>query len=281
MTVENGSVQKTNSRALGSLGILICTVLMYVFMRGFAFAAVFAADLIGIHPMYDVAISDFFCNIGLALTAFLTCRIVYRQTGERLSDHLNKKPFHFVLVIVLTITAWSLSEVCDHIMGYILSGFVRIEPDVMETNGWMYFISIVICAPVIEEIIFRFGYIELLRKNSGIAFTLFFPTILFAAAHTYNLQNTADVFFGTLLCAYVYYRTGNLLYTISEHVLHNLLCYVPLGQMSFLGEPIYYENNGFFMAGTPWLMMNLTLLLAGGAWLIRFFQRQAASDELQ
>ena len=275
---EKESVLKANSRVQGILGILVCTVLMLVFMRGFALAAVFAADLIGIHPMYDEVISEVFGNIGLALTAFLACKIVYRQTGERLSDHLERKPFHFTLVIVLTITAWSLGEVCDHIMGLILSGFVRIEPDAMEMSGWVYFISIVICAPVIEEIIFRFGYMELLRKNSGAVFTLLFSTILFAAAHTYNLQNTAEIFVCTLLCAYVYYRTGNLLYTILEHALHNLMCYIPLGQMLFLGEPVYYESNGFILAGTPWFVMNLTLLLAGVACLILLFQKQYAVD---
>ena len=263
--------KKKNTKGRGVARILLSMFLLYLFMFSYAIIGLLMADFLGFSPEAEDVVIEIFGNIGIGITAFLVCKMVKSETGERLSQVIKIRRFHFGFLIVLVLTAWSLSEVCDHLMGRMLSQFMSITPDEMDYVGIISIVSAVVCAPILEEIIFRFGFIGLLKKNSSMAFALIFTTLVFAAAHSYNIQNSVDIFVGTFLTAYVYYKTENLLYTIGEHAIHNALCFLPFGSMSFGGSPIYYMENGFIISCTPWFLLNLGILIAGGAWLIWFF----------
>ena len=256
--------------------VLILTGITYGLMLGFAIVGYVLS--FQFPEEYEDALLELFGNLGLALAVLIVCKIVRSRTGVRVKDAVKLQHFDFMLVIMLTLAGWSLGETCDHFMGVVLSNFMSIEPDVNEIGSIWTIISAVICAPILEELIFRFGFMGLLKENFGKHFTILFSTIIFAVVHTYNIQNTCNVIVGTLLTAYVYYRTGNILYTMCEHFLHNALCCIPFGEMSILGIDVYYEKNGFIMAGMPWLIINLIILAISMGWLIWFFGRKGDQD---
>ena len=256
--------------------ILLLTGMTYGLMLGFAIIGyVFSQGFPGAE---EDAIMEVFGNSGLLLAVLIVCAIVRKRTGVSVRDAVKLRSFDFMLVIMLTLAGWSLGETCDHVMGVLLSNFMSIEPDVTEIGSIWTVISAVICAPILEELIFRFGFMGLLRENFGKIFTIIFSTIIFALLHTYNIQNTTNVIMGTLLVAYVYYRTGNILYTMCEHCLHNALCCIPFGGIRIFGSYTYYEKNGFIMSGTPWLIINLIVLVISMTWLIWFFRKKGEQD---
>lgn len=258
------------------LRVILLTGVVYGLMLGFAIVGYVLA--LGIPVADENALLEVFGNLGLLLAVLIICAMVRNRTGERVRDAVKLRHFNFMLVIMLTLAGWSLGEACDHFMGVVLSNFMSIEPDVNNIGNIWTVISAVFCAPILEELIFRFGFMGLLRESFGKVFTITFSTIIFAVVHTYNIQNTTNVIMGTLLVAYVYYRTGNILYTMCEHFLHNALCCIPFGEMSICGVDVYFEKNGFIMPGMPWLIINLIVLAISMAWLIRFFGRKGEQD---
>lgn len=269
------SGRRRNTKGFGILWIIVCTLLLFVFMIFFGVLGLLIDDAFSLNRS-DVIV-DVMGNLGIAFTAWIICHRVKVVTGGSLRDAIRIRDFHFSLVIMLTAAGWSLGEVCDHLMGILLSNYMQIKPDVVDASGIWGVISTVICAPILEELIFRYGYVGLLKDNSSKAFTLFFTTIVFAAVHTYNLQNTGNVFMGTILAAYVYYRTGNILYTILEHAIHNALCYVPIENWKILGTEIYYERNGFVLAGMPWFWIQFAIMILSISWIMVFFRKRKES----
>lgn len=262
--------RKKNTKLRGIVKILICVGILYVLMYGFATLG-FAVSMY-FCPGRLEEITEIFGNVGIGLTALIACFMLRSETGERLRDAVSFRDFRFSLVIAVTLAGWSLGEVCDHLMGLILSDHMTIVPDVNSMEGIVGVISAVICAPIFEELIFRFSFMGLLKKNSGMVFTILVTTFVFAAGHFYNVQGTGNVFMGTVLAAYVYYKTENILYTMCEHAIHNGLCYIPLENVKFLGVDVYYEKNGFILAGWPWFLCNLAVLCLTMAWLAWFFR---------
>ena len=266
-----GPIRK-NTRGRGILRILLCTGLLLGLMIAFGIMGLLLDDALRLNQT-DLMI-DVFGNVGIGVSAWITCVILRKATGERLRDVIHLKGFCFGLVIALTLASWSIGEVFDHVMGLCLSGFMVITPDETDMTGISSLISAVVCAPIFEELIFRFGFMGFLKKNSGKAFTILFTTLIFSLIHTYNLQNTGNVFVGTLFAAYVYYRTGNILYTMCEHALHNAICFLPFGEWTLLGANVYYEKNGFILCGLPWFFINLVIMILSLAWLIKYFTKQ-------
>ena len=267
--------RRRNTKGFGILWIIVCTLMLFFHMITFGILGLLIDDAFSLH--ISDALMDIMGNLGIAFTAWVVCHLVKVETGRQLRGAIRIKDFHFSLVIMLTAAGWSLGEVCDHLMGSILCNYMQIQPDVSDMSGVWGVISAVICAPIFEELIFRYGYVGLLKDNSSKAFTLFFTTIIFAAAHTYNLQNTGNVFMGTILAAYVYYRTGNILYTILEHAIHNALCYVPIENWKIFGTEIYYERNGFILAGMPWFWIQFVIMILSISWIIVFFRKRKES----
>ena len=271
-----GKREMTKSKWWCIIRVMLLTVMTYGLMLGFAIVGYVLS--FQFPEEYKDALLEVFGNLGLLLAVLIVCTMVKNRTGVRVRDAIKLRRFNFMLVIMLTLAGWSLGETCDHVMGVLLSNFMSIEPDVNDIGSIWTIISAVICAPILEELIFRFGFMGLLRENFGKIFTIIFSTIIFAIVHTYNIQNTTNVIMGTMLAAYVYYRTGNILYTMCEHFLHNALCCIPLGEMSILGSDVYYEKNGFITSGTPWLIINLIVLVISMTWLIWFFRKKGEQD---
>lgn len=84
----------------------------------------------------------------------------------------------------------------------------------------MYLIAIVICAPVVEEFVFRFYlYDHVLKKRVGRALAVFLSSLIFAIAH-FNLQGaTAFFLIGAVNC-YLYEKKGYFA-AVTNHFVFN------------------------------------------------------------
>ena len=74
-----------------------------------------------------------------------------------------------------------------HLCGLILSTLTVIESNRSGIPGiWLIFEAVII-APLAEELIFRFGGIELIKKEYKAPFVIIVITVLFAVMHAYNI----------------------------------------------------------------------------------------------
>ncbi|NQU51575.1 MAG: CPBP family intramembrane metalloprotease [Bacteroidetes bacterium] len=94
-------------------------------------------------------------------------------------------------------------------------------------NGVFSFISIVIAAPILEELIFR-GIIlnGLLRRYSPVK-SIIISSVLFGIVHLNPWQFIGALIFG-LFSGWIYYRTRKLTLTIMIHFVNNLIAFIAM-----------------------------------------------------
>ena len=212
-----------------------------------------------------------FGELGTGLTA-LTCMLAAKKhTGKSLGTVTKFKGFDWSVPLVLTVFSWAAGEVSDHICGSVLCHFMTIDPNDDLSTTAVSIICTVLLAPLFEEVIFRYSFMGIIKERFGKAFTIIFPTVIFAAVHLYNLQGFGNVLVGTLAAATIYYHTENILYLMLEHALHNALCKIDFSKLSLFGVPVYHEQNGFVLAGMPYFILNIVMLALCIVWFVKYF----------
>ena len=92
---------------------------------------------------------------------------------------------------------------------------------VMETNPWLSFIAVGLCAPFLEEYFFRKLLIDRLRPYGELA-AIMTSALLFALFHG-NFSQLFYAFGAGVLLSYLYLRSGSFFLTFLFHALFNTL----------------------------------------------------------
>lgn len=123
-----------------------------------------------------------------------------------------------VLGLVVTVMSFFLSFFGTEIPEVTVEVGSGILPDLLS------FITTVLFAPVLEELIFRGCILESLKKYST-SFAVVFSALLFALLHL-NLYQGLPVFGMGLVFGWIYVRTGSLRTTIVLHLINNLVAMI-------------------------------------------------------
>lgn len=109
----------------------------------------------------------------------------------------------------------------------------------------LLFISVVILAPIVEEIVFRGIFFNLLNRRKSTLFAMVVSSLVFGLLHAQTMVPTAVI--GFVLC-FIYHRTGSLLLVMAGHMVNNLIAFsLPLfiGDNDMLGSG--YEVLGLIL----------------------------------
>lgn len=109
----------------------------------------------------------------------------------------------------------------------------------------LLFISVVILAPIVEEIVFRGIFFNLLNKKKSTLFAMIVSSLIFGLLHAQTMVPTAVI--GFVLC-FIYHRTGSLLLVMAGHMVNNFIAFsLPLviGESDLLGSG--YEVLGLLL----------------------------------
>ena len=217
-------------------------------------------------------ISDFLAHeICMALTAILAVLITKGFSKVKLSERASVKKFDILTVVMLTIAGFSGPELIDNIVCAVCSHFMTVEPNTSAPNTVTNIIAAVVCAPVFEELICRFGFMELTRRHYSAPFVVLFSSLLFSIMHSYNVQGLLNVFTSAVMMGIVYYYTRNIFLTIAEHAAHNALCCIIPDDMKFLGTKVYSYTNGFVASSAAWTVFNTVLFAVSIIIFVKYF----------
>jgi len=138
----------------------------------------------------------------------------------------------------------------------------RVPEDVVENvlGGASLLYTVVaagILAPVFEELIFRKMLLDRLNRL-GDRPAMFVSALLFALVHG-NLSQFFYAFLVGLVLAYVYLRTGRVIYTILMHMLLNLIFGVMTARVGMMNSTVF---------SIVWLVVEILLAVAGMLFLI-------------
>ncbi len=88
------------------------------------------------------------------------------------------------------------------------------------------FIAVLIISPIVEEIIFRFYFLEGLLNKYSLGVSLIISSLCFAFMHIGNLVNVIPAFFLGLISGYVFVKTKKIIYAILLHFFANLIWFI-------------------------------------------------------
>ena len=211
--------------------------------------------------------------IGMPVTILLV-RTVPAQKVER----RRMKPGHFVLAVIMSFGAVYLTNIIGNIIttfiGLLKGGDVQNQlANVTDSVSlWMIALIMVICAPVIEEYVFRKLIVErAIRYGEGTAVLL--SGFMFGLFHG-NLNQFVYAFVLGVFLAYLYVKTGNLKITIAIHMMINLmggLVTSALGRWVSLDEYLEIAGRGDTAALFAYASENLAGILAYGVFFLFVF----------
>ena len=196
------------------------------------------------------------------------CSLVKNISAVRINSALKFQKFDISVPIMLALFTFAAGEIFDQLDGLLLSNFMTVEPNKSTEFGLYGVIMSVVCAPIFEEIMFRFCCCELGRGAYKMPAICIASGLFFAAVHLYNIQGAVNVFIGGVCAAYVYCKTRNILYTMLEHAIHNAVCFIPYDSL------VYYEKNGFVLSRWWWLALNAVIFALCIVWYVKVFRKK-------
>lgn len=115
------------------------------------------------------------------------------------------------------------SVVIEPLVNFFPDSYFESISQIMGIGGWAM-ITILILAPILEEVLFR-GIIQesLTNKFSPLAGILI-TSAIFAVIHI-NLPQVVNAFFVALILGYIYYMTQSLIPVILIHAMNNAIAY--------------------------------------------------------
>ena len=202
-----------------------------IIITGYIFVPQIVGSIIYLKIGLSETVSLFIGNISYALILL----IVYRKMFlEKLKDYKQ----HFASYFGLSLKYWGISLAVLFVSNLILSCIFNGNISANETavrsfvNGNLIIgaISVVLVAPLVEEMVFRYG----LRKPFGnIKIFPLISALCFGLPHaltdiTSVLELLYIIPYSALGYAfgYIYNKTDNILCTVNMHMLHNLSCII-------------------------------------------------------
>ncbi len=189
---------------------------------------------IGLLDIVENSIEDPFLQIELGefLSAFATILILLlffrRYFTSQKGDFIPYPNWKLILLLLLLVVGLRL--VADPFFRYrnILFDEASINPDEVESISFsidivLKFIYTIFLIPIFEELLFRkIIFRSLLIRYSNLWLAILISSVLFSATHL-SLRNTIPTFLFAIVAAYIYYKTNNIWYPISLHILSNVL----------------------------------------------------------
>lgn len=165
--------------------------------------------------------------------------ILYLNTkGLNVKDSFKKPDIKFLLLVLVFRFCWLIFST-----QFFFSVFSA-EDEIHETS-LLTDIATFTLVPVAEEIIFRYGMINLGRKSAGIFVAGTLSALIFTAMHFGNVPETLRTLGNAIFYTVIYCLTGNIIYTISAHALNN-----------FFATSAYPLIENFVSADTPAELIN-------------------------
>lgn len=187
-----------------------------------------------------------------------------------------------VIIAAILVNYAIAAGISGPIADFMPKNFMQDYMDIFSMKGFFPFLSIVILAPIIEELIFRGIILDGFLKRYKIVTSLIISSFLFGILHINPVQ-AIPAFIGGIFLGWVYYQTRSVGMTILLHLSINLEGYIAL---YFTEDVSGGLNTGFIQSygGWFWFIVSELICLAiigiGIGWLIKIFRKRKQLQSL-
>ncbi len=223
--VLQGDELKTARKHFSKLGggfLLGSIVIFAVQMLAMWIAGALAPDLMSDMNIYLLVSMLPMYLIGIPVLAMLVWKLPSQAPERR-----TMKPGQFAVSVIMAFSLMYMANIIGTILTTVIGFFKddavqnNIANLVTEISPWMSFLIMVVCAPVVEEFVFRKLIVDrAVRYGQGVAVIL--SGLMFGLFHGNLNQFVYTTALGMFL-AFLYVKTGKLKITIAIHMLINFM----------------------------------------------------------
>jgi uncharacterized protein len=193
-------------------------------------------------------------SMGVALAAVLKIR---QQKNQHRPFDFEIEDRSIIPFIVIATVALAFSVIVPMTsLIPIPDFFKKIFLEMSRERGFFSFLSIVIAAPILEELIFRGIILDGFLKRYSPVKAIVLSSFLFGFVHLNPWQFVGAFTIGIFM-GWVYYRTRNIALTIVIHLTHNLLSFV-MAHMTEVTMENIDESMVEYYGLIPFILIEIT-----------------------
>lgn len=257
------------------LKAFLLTLLLIILYSVFQIGLIYGTYLFEIDGEYFVIwnatanIISFFFAYYLIFKFFWTEKINFNEVlnFRRINDNIL---FYIVLMVIglhlFNKPFWNIENIWQYFKYSELDPVIR-EPDELNLYFLIRSLSILIIAPVFEEIFFRKFLISKLTEKHSLVTSIIVSSILFSLIHIETPKNIFPTFICGIISGLLFIKTGRIAYPILFHFLYNLI--IQLLRVSYFPLDTFLDSLEFNLV--YWSIALLGAILTSGG-IYRIFK---------
>lgn len=216
------------AQSFGIVGIIILSMIIFS-----------PLTFIGKDVLSNELVTLIYYLLSMGVAFLIVNRIRKRETGF-LNYNFSFSNIKTILLVIITIIAIQIGLLSPIVSLLPMPDFMKqIFLELSSQNGVLAFITIVVAAPVLEELIFRGIILDGLLKKYSPLKSIVVSSLLFGLVHLNPWQFITATLIG-FFSGWVYYRTQKLTLSIIIHMANNLFAFV---SMSFVEPEAMFDQT--------------------------------------
>lgn len=173
---------------------------------------------------------DFFSiDIAQLISTILILKYIKRKFNITLKSLIDIKNINLIMLVLIILFSLSSYVTINSLIATLNNNIPLLQATAEHDNSidnistiylLLFFTSISIVSPIIEEIIFRGIFLLKLKDNCNKIIALIFSSLLFAILHCSG-SSQVSAFFSGLLWGIIVLKTNSIFYTIISHIIWN------------------------------------------------------------
>ena len=201
---------------------------------------------------------NYSAEVGKVMTALFAVWFSHKKGISKDLD--SRKNRSFIKMIVVAVFSICIGRIFfESFVGFVLNGILPVTEDIAPNKTVFDYIVAILIAPVTEEYFFRKGLYGYVREKLNIPIAVILTSLIFSVLHGYHLQGFLSVFFSGILFALIYEHSGNIMYSICAHMMHNASASI-MNAFERHGVQLSYNLNGYDIYTLPVLLVAVLLV---------------------
>ncbi len=169
------------------------------------------------------------------------------KNTQKLKYHLNPMSFIFTILMIIAFRLLFDNSLILWVSRISMPDFISGSFEKLTVSPIILILSVMVVAPIYEEIIFRGILLKGMSKKTNPAIALVVSALFFAVVHL-NVPQGINAFLLGLVIGFIYLTTDSIYLSIFAHLINNLLALLLSSRFASIGGKYALEVHGVLFA---------------------------------
>lgn len=178
-----------------------------------------------------------------------------KSNEQKHKNHLNLRSFVYAALMIIAFRVLFDNSLTLWVSKISMPEFINQAFEELAVSPIILILSVVVVAPIYEEIIFRGILLKGMTKKINPTIALVISALFFALVHM-NIPQGVNAFLLGLVIGFIYLRTGSIYLSIFAHFVNNFMALTLSSMFTLIGGKYAVETHAlFFILGVILLVI--------------------------